>query len=69
MGFSSHYLAMHVSLKFPLWTLSHVSVPDGVDDAKIRARLLNEFDIEVGGGLGAQKMKNPPRRINGIGQQ
>ncbi|KAA5545229.1 alanine--glyoxylate aminotransferase family protein [Roseiconus nitratireducens] len=35
-----------------LHTLNCVAVPDGVDEAAIRKRLLNEFDIEIGGGLG-----------------
>jgi alanine-glyoxylate transaminase / serine-glyoxylate transaminase / serine-pyruvate transaminase len=50
-------LGMHVAPQHRLWTLNAVSVPEGVDDAKVRARLLNEFDIEVGGGLGALKGK------------
>jgi alanine-glyoxylate transaminase/serine-glyoxylate transaminase/serine-pyruvate transaminase len=33
--------------------LTSVVVPDGVDEAKIRTRLRDEYDIEVGGGLGA----------------
>ena len=32
--------------------LTTVSVPDGVEDAKVRRALLNEHDIEIGGGLG-----------------
>ncbi len=32
--------------------LTTVSVPDGVEDAKVRRTLLNEHDIEIGGGLG-----------------
>ncbi len=35
-----------------LCTLNCVSVPDGVDEAAVRKRLLDEFDIEIGGGLG-----------------
>ena len=35
-----------------LWTLNAVRVPDGVDDAAVRKRLLDEFNIEVGAGLG-----------------
>ena len=27
-------------------------VPDGVDEAAVRRRLLDEFDIEIGAGLG-----------------
>jgi alanine-glyoxylate transaminase / serine-glyoxylate transaminase / serine-pyruvate transaminase len=35
-----------------LWTLNAVKVPDGVDEAAIRRRLLDEFSIEIGAGLG-----------------
>jgi alanine-glyoxylate transaminase/serine-glyoxylate transaminase/serine-pyruvate transaminase len=35
-----------------LWTLNAVRVPAGVDDAAVRQQLLEEFGIEVGGGLG-----------------
>ncbi|MFZ0468747.1 MAG: alanine--glyoxylate aminotransferase family protein [Thiogranum sp.] len=32
--------------------LNAVSIPQGVDDATVRARLLNEYDLEIGAGLG-----------------
>jgi alanine-glyoxylate transaminase/serine-glyoxylate transaminase/serine-pyruvate transaminase len=35
-----------------LWTLNTVRVPDGVDEAVLRKRLLDEFSIEIGAGLG-----------------
>jgi len=35
-----------------LWSLNAVTVPDGVDEATVRKRLLSEYDIEVGAGLG-----------------
>jgi len=35
-----------------LWTLNAVRVPDGVDEAAVRKHLLDEFNIEVGAGLG-----------------
>lgn len=35
-----------------LWTLNAVRVPDGVDDAAVRKHLLQEFNIEIGAGLG-----------------
>ena len=35
-----------------LCTLNCVKVPDGVDEAAVRQRLLAEYDIEIGGGLG-----------------
>jgi len=37
--------------------LNAVGVPEGVDDAKIRRQLLEEFRIEIGGGLGIFKGK------------
>ncbi len=56
-GVEAMGIGMQVAPEHRLWTLNAVRVPDGVDDAKVRARLLNEFDIEVGGGLGALKGK------------
>jgi len=38
--------------KSSLYTLNCVSVPTGIDEAAIRQRLLSEYDIEIGGGLG-----------------
>jgi alanine-glyoxylate transaminase/serine-glyoxylate transaminase/serine-pyruvate transaminase len=35
-----------------LWTLNAVRVPDGVDEAAARKQLLDEFNIEIGAGLG-----------------
>lgn len=32
--------------------LNSVSIPEGVDDAAVRGRLLNEFNLEIGAGLG-----------------
>jgi alanine-glyoxylate transaminase/serine-glyoxylate transaminase/serine-pyruvate transaminase len=32
--------------------LNAVSIPDGVDDAPARSRLLEDYSIEIGGGLG-----------------
>jgi alanine-glyoxylate transaminase/serine-glyoxylate transaminase/serine-pyruvate transaminase len=43
-----------------LWMLNSVFLPElgpGLDEAKLRRRLLDEFSIEVGGGLGAFKGK------------
>lgn len=33
--------------------LNAVYLPEGVDDASVRARLLNEYNLEIGSGLGA----------------
>ena len=38
-------------------TLNCVRIPDGVDDLTVRKRLLNDFGIEIGGGLGPFKGK------------
>ncbi len=38
-------------------TLNCVTVPEGVDEALVRRRLLEEHDIEIGGGLGPLKGK------------
>jgi alanine-glyoxylate transaminase/serine-glyoxylate transaminase/serine-pyruvate transaminase len=40
-----------------LWMLNSVRIPDGVDDTLVRSALLNEFNIEIGAGLGALKGK------------
>jgi alanine-glyoxylate transaminase/serine-glyoxylate transaminase/serine-pyruvate transaminase len=37
--------------------LNAVTVPDGVDEARVRARLLGDHGIEIGGGLGPMKGK------------
>ena len=37
--------------------LNSVLIPDGVDDVAVRGQLLNEFGIEIGGGLGPMKGK------------
>jgi alanine-glyoxylate transaminase / serine-glyoxylate transaminase / serine-pyruvate transaminase len=35
-----------------LWTLNAVRVPDGVNEAGVRTHLLDQFNIEIGAGLG-----------------
>jgi alanine-glyoxylate transaminase/serine-glyoxylate transaminase/serine-pyruvate transaminase len=40
-----------------LTTLNAVHVPQGLDDAKVRKRLLVEYGIEIGAGLGPFKGK------------
>ena len=55
-GVEAMGLSMAVAPANRLWSLNAVSVPDGVDDARVRARLLEE-NIEIGGGLGPMKGK------------
>jgi aspartate aminotransferase-like enzyme len=38
-------------------TVTAVNVPDGIDGIKVRSRMLNEFNIEIAGGLGPYKTK------------
>jgi alanine-glyoxylate transaminase/serine-glyoxylate transaminase/serine-pyruvate transaminase len=40
-----------------LATVTAVMIPDGIDDAKVRNQLLDEFNIEIAGGLGPLKAK------------
>jgi alanine-glyoxylate transaminase / serine-glyoxylate transaminase / serine-pyruvate transaminase len=40
-----------------LATVTAVMIPDGIDDAKVRNQLLDEFNIEIAGGLGPVKGK------------
>lgn len=42
-----------VDEQYRLPQLNAVTIPDGVDDAAVRARLLNDFNLEIGAGLGA----------------
>ena len=37
--------------------LNAVKIPPGVDDLKVRRRLLDDYGIEIGGGLGNFKGK------------
>jgi alanine-glyoxylate transaminase/serine-glyoxylate transaminase/serine-pyruvate transaminase len=50
-------LSLHVPLDHRLPSLTTVRIPEGVDDLKVRQRLLNEYNIEISGGLGELKGK------------
>src|ERR1022692_3563422 len=45
-------LSMHVPAEHRIATLNTVCVPTGVDEAKVRKRLLDEPGIEIAGGFG-----------------
>lgn len=47
--------AVPEEIRLPM--LNAVRIPAGVDDAAVRRRLLNEFGIEIGAGLGPMKGK------------
>ena len=52
-GIEAMGLAMHVTNPADrLWTLNTPRVPAGVDDAKVRAYLLESHGIEIAGGFG-----------------
>ncbi len=56
-GLAAIGLAIASQENHQLWTLNSVRIPDGVDDARVRGALLEEFNIEIGGGLGPLKGK------------
>ncbi|MFT3882072.1 MAG: aminotransferase class V-fold PLP-dependent enzyme [Gemmatales bacterium] len=56
-GLQSMGLSYFTKEHCQLPALSAVRIPDGIDDMTIRKRLLTEFSIEIGGGLGPLKGK------------
>ncbi len=51
-GLESLGLEFVVEEQCRLPQLNMVRIPDGVNDAEVRSKLLNEFDLEIGAGLG-----------------
>jgi len=54
-GLEAMGLTLHAQPGHRLSTLTTVCIPSGVDDLRVRQRLLNEFGIEIGGGRGELK--------------
>jgi alanine-glyoxylate transaminase / serine-glyoxylate transaminase / serine-pyruvate transaminase len=54
-GLEEMGLALHVAPADRLPSLTTVRIPEGADDAAIRGRLLADYRIEIGGGLGELK--------------
>jgi alanine-glyoxylate transaminase/serine-glyoxylate transaminase/serine-pyruvate transaminase len=52
-GIEAMGLTFVVKEQHRLPQLNAVSIPSGVDEAAVRARLLQEFNLEIGAGLGA----------------
>ena len=48
---------MHAHRDHRLPSLNAVDVPEGISDANVRKMLLNDFNIDIGGGLGTLKGK------------
>jgi alanine-glyoxylate transaminase/serine-glyoxylate transaminase/serine-pyruvate transaminase len=55
--------------EWSLWPLNAVRVPPGLDEAAIRAALLNTYNIEIGGGLGPLKGQLLRVGLMGYGSQ
>jgi alanine-glyoxylate transaminase / serine-glyoxylate transaminase / serine-pyruvate transaminase len=56
-GIEAMGLKMLVDEPHRLWSLNTVRIPDGIDDPKVRKALLEEYNLEIGGGLGVLKGK------------
>ncbi len=52
-GLEAMGLSFVVEEEYRLPQLNSVTIPEGVDDTAVRGRLLNEFNLEIGAGLGA----------------
>lgn len=52
-GLEAMGLGMAVAPEHRLPQLNLVLIPEGVDDAAVRTALLNDYDLEIGSGLGA----------------
>ncbi|MBP1685564.1 MAG: alanine-glyoxylate aminotransferase apoenzyme [Deltaproteobacteria bacterium] len=54
-GLAAIGLGIAAQEQHQLWMLNSVTIPAGVEDARVRTALLEEFGIEIGGGLGPLK--------------
>ncbi|KZX60134.1 alanine--glyoxylate aminotransferase [Halioglobus sp. HI00S01] len=52
-GLEAMGLSMAVAEEHRLPQLNAVNIPDGVNDAEVRSALLQDFNLEIGAGLGA----------------
>lgn len=64
-GLEAMGMEMVASAQYRLPELNAVYIPDGIDDSTVRKVLLNEYGIEIGGGLG--KFKGKAWRIGLMG--
>ena len=56
-GFEAMGLKFVVPVAERLPQLNAITIPDGVDDAAVRTALLNDYQLEIGGGLGVMAGK------------
>ena len=54
-GLEAMGLTLHAQQGYRLSTLTTVRIPSGVNDLRVRQRLLNEYNIEIGSGFGPLK--------------
>jgi len=54
-GIEAMGLALHAQKEYRLSTLTTLRIPAGIDDVKVRSGMLNNWGIEIGGGLGPLK--------------
>ncbi len=52
-GIEALGLEMHVKREYRLPSLNSVRIPEKVSDGNVRKTLLDQFNVEIGGGLGA----------------
>ncbi len=52
VGLEAMGLELLVAEKYRMPQLTAVKIPEGIDDKAVRKALLNEYNIEIGGGLG-----------------
>lgn len=52
-GLEAMGLSFIVDEEYRLAQLNSVTIPKGIDEAVVRSRLLNDFNLEIGAGLGA----------------
>lgn len=64
-GLEAVGLQLHANPNHRLWTLTTVRVPEGIEMAAVQQRLLDNFDIEIGGGIG--QLKGQVWRIGQMG--
>ena len=56
-GLEAIGIVLHAEAGHRLNSLTSIRIPAGVDDLRVRQKLLNEYNIEIGGGLGPLKGK------------
>lgn len=65
-GLQAMGLSLLVAPPYRLPQLNAVSIPEGIDEAEVRRRLLQDYNLEIGAGLGS--LANKVWRIGLMGQ-